>query len=105
MFKDFGLFDMVTVQVKDGDLQYKFILPGIEKQNITISITNHNLNVSTKEKTAFGEIFHYEDTWKYDKYFKIDQAKATLENGVLTITIPKKVQIPSKEEVNYIQIE
>ena len=103
MFDDFNIFDVVTVKMKDDNLLYQIILPGVKKEDISISVTANNLTVETKCKTAYGQTFKYSDSWKYGKLFKIDQAKANLENGVLTITIPKK-QIP-KQEINYITIE
>ena len=95
--------DWVTVNVDDNGVVYKAIIPGVDKKNISISVTNDKLKIETDEKTEFGTKFSYVDEYEYGKYYQIDNSKATLKNGVLTITIPKK-QL-SKQEVNYIKID
>lgn len=95
--------DLTSVKADKQFLEYKIIIPGVSKENIIISITNKKLFVKTKEKTAFGELYQFQDEWNYDKYFEVSKAKANLQDGVLTILIPRKQEQIEKE--NIINIE
>ena len=83
-------------------------MPGIKKENIKISVHDNELIIDGKqeeEKTDKNEtVYRYE---RYKGNYKrvislpetcdIDNVKATHENGVLTLEIPKKEPIPAKE--------
>lgn len=95
---NFVRFDTVSIDKQEGKLQYKFVLPGVDRNDITISITNNKLTVQTKQQAFFGQKFKYVDTYNYDANYKVQDAKAKLSNGILTITIPqKKVKEKSKQ--------
>ena len=53
-------------------MEYKFVIPGVDKQNIVVSVTNNRLTVETTEKTFYGEKFKYVDTLKYFENYNID---------------------------------
>lgn len=77
-------------------------LPGVEKQDVDISISDDELRV-VAEKKAEAEVsekdYHkrertykrFERMVKLPVAVKIEEAKARLDNGVLEITLPKEV--------------
>lgn len=93
----------VTVKVNEQSVVYKAIIPGVEKKDIAVSVTNEQLKIETKKETQFGNKFSYIDQYDYKHNYQIDNTKASYKNGVLTITIPKK-EIP-QQEINYIKID
>ncbi len=88
-------------------------LPGVDKQNVDISVTEDELRVvaETRKETETidkpGEIYHKRERsfTRFERIVKLpvaakgDQATAKLENGVLTITLPKEV-VTSRKRVN-----
>ena len=62
----------------------EFDVPGIPKENITISVENQVLTVEGKTETR-SKKFKVALRSKYD----LDSIKASLDNGVLYVTIPK----------------
>jgi HSP20 family molecular chaperone IbpA len=99
-----------------GDLAIvKADVPGIEPQNITIEVTNNSLSIKAKREeekeaktkdTYRKEIFRGESEIVTLLPFPVnaEQATATLQDGVVTIELPKtsqkitkKVTIPVKK--------
>jgi len=72
-------------------------LPGVDKKDIDISLDKQQLHISTKinlpnQKQIFGKILDSEHRFTYDLYRDIDTESITaaLEDGVLSITLPRK---------------
>lgn len=95
--------DIVKIKTNNKELKYTIILPGVQKSDINVTISNTKLSVETKENTAFGEKFIYNDEYNYSKKYLVEQATSTLVDGVLTITIPAR-EI-EKEKVRQITID
>lgn len=82
-------------------------LPGVEKQDVDISISDDELRV-VAEKKAETEVtekdYHkrertykrFERMVKLPMAVKIEEAKAKLESGVLEVTLPKEVVTAKK---------
>ncbi|MDM7912527.1 MAG: Hsp20/alpha crystallin family protein, partial [Methanotrichaceae archaeon] len=82
-------------------------LPGVEKQDVDISVSDDELRV-VAEKRAEKEVsekdYHkrertykkFERMVKLPVAVKIEEAKAKLANGVLEITLPKEVVTAKK---------
>lgn len=75
----------------ENSVQVEMILPGYTREELTITADNENMSVETNERFKDGK-------WKstFKRAFKIsdnlDSKKidASLENGILTINIPRK---------------
>jgi len=76
-------------------------LPGVEKRNLEIEVADAGIRILAKtakevEVRAKGWIRHERSGASYERFVALPQrvdpgaAKATLENGVLSVKIPKK---------------
>ncbi|KAI7726609.1 hypothetical protein M8C21_025183 [Ambrosia artemisiifolia] len=93
---------------------FKADLPGIKKEEVKVEVEDGNILQITGERNVEKE--DKNDTWhrverssgKFTRRFrlpenaKMDQVKAAMENGVLTITVPKEEV--KKPDVKSIQI-
>ncbi len=77
-------------------------LPGVEKQDVDISISDDELRVVAEKKaeTEVSEKDYHKRERTYKRFermvklpvaVKMEEAKARLENGVLEITLPKEI--------------
>lgn len=100
------------VHIKDNkeSITFKVELPGIDKKDVTLKVTDDRLIISGEKKsevkgendgTEYSEVKY----GKFERSFLIkkgeldtDNAKASVDNGVLTLTIPK-ISKESKEKV------
>ena len=94
---------LTDVSETDENVLVKMDLPGIPKENISIEVENNTLRVSgerTQEKKDDSEKFHRVER-SYSKFHQqlplpegVDPAsvKASFEDGVLHLTIPKPPQ-------------
>jgi len=83
-------------------------LPGVEKDNVDISLLENRLTISGKierDKEEKKENFYYSER-SYTSYSRTvdipckvnaDKIKAALKNGVLTVTLPKAEEVKSKK--------
>ncbi|MED6124033.1 hypothetical protein PIB30_055153 [Stylosanthes scabra] len=93
---------------------FKADLPGLKKEEVKVEIEEGRvLQISgerTKEKEDKGDTWHRMERssgrflrrFRLPENAKLDQVKASMENGVLTVTVPK--QEVKKPDVKPIQI-
>ena len=90
----------VDVIDRDDNILVKAELPGVDKNDINISIANNVLTLeatmSKEEKEEKAEYYRqeicrgsYQRSIALPAAVKEDEAKATFQNGVLELTIPK----------------
>lgn len=93
---------------------FKADLPGLKKEEVKVEVEDDRVLQISGERTRENE--EKNDTWhrverssgKFFRRFrlpdnaKMDQVKATMENGVLTVTVPKEEQ--KKPELKAIDI-
>lgn len=94
------LLPPVDVAESDGEITVKMAVPGVEKDQITISVDDHTLNVrgESKKETEEKKKNYYRQEIRYGSFARsvrlpaeVDAAKtaADLKNGMLKITLPK----------------
>lgn len=82
-------------------------LPGMEMKDINISVTDHTLQLRGERKEEHAENrdgYHVREvqygtfsrSFTLPSYVNPDEAKATYERGVLTITVPKQEKAKPK---------
>jgi len=90
----------VNVVDRDNEVYIKAELPGIDKDDIDISVTGNSVTIKAEtreeEKEEKGDYHHYEisqgsfsRTLSLPSEVDTDKAKARFKHGVLKLTIPK----------------
>lgn len=93
---------------KEDKLIAKVELPGVEKKDVKLSLTDNNLSIQgevKKDDETKNENYYYRERM-YGSYSRtislpaeIDKEKinAKFKNGILEITMPKKPEVQPKE--------
>ena len=91
-----------------SEIVVKAALPGVKPEDISVDITGETLTVkgeSKAEQEAKREDYLYQER-RYGSFsrsvvlpngLKSDKAEATMEDGVLTLTIPKAEEVKPKK--------
>jgi len=98
----------VDVYQTDNDVVVKATLPGVKPEDIDISVVDNCLTIKgemkTEEETKVGEYIHREQHHgAFCRQFtlpvpvQVDKAEARLQDGVLTLTIPKAEEVKPKQ--------
>jgi HSP20 family protein len=90
----------VEIYETDQDLVILAELPDFEKKDVNISFDGGQLKLSGERKVAEAEDrnYHRNERWygRFERSFQVPVAfdaaniKAQLQNGILTVTLPKK---------------
>ena len=109
LFEGFDLSPSVDIYEKKDDVVVKAELPGMDKKNIDIHLTDNSITISgekkREEKTEKKDYHRYESCFgSFTRSFTLpsevqaDQAKASFKNGVLKVTIPKTAEAKKKKQ-------
>lgn len=102
---------------KDHEYQLEAELPGFNKEDIKIDLKDDTLTISAShsenkdEKDSSGKYIRRERrSSSYQRSFHVEGLKpediiAQYRNGVLTVSLPKKEEIPQKEEPIRIEVK
>lgn len=106
------LLRRVPIEIKDADgqLNLRAEVPGFTAENLKVSVDPKFVTIKgeTESKEEKKEKDAYYSEWKSNKIFRTinlphrvipDQAKATVKDGILTITIPKGEDKPNEVKV------
>lgn len=120
-FSDFGASSsLMKTDIKETGNSYELTvdLPGVKKEDVKAELKNGYLNISAvsnrsnDEKNSDGNYIRRERyCGSYSRSFYVgeniteEDIKAKFDNGVLTLTVPKKENKPAVEEKKYIAIE
>jgi HSP20 family protein len=94
-----GSFPAVESYSKDGKLYLRAELPGVDPNDVQVSVTGETLTISGEKKASreveesdvsFRETTHgrFERSFALPEGVKGEQVKARYENGVLELTMP-----------------
>lgn len=98
----------IDVYDKKNEIVVKAELPGVEKENIDLTISENSLTIKAESKKdeEIKEEDYYSREIHYGTYSRTitlpaevdsSKAKATLKNGILEIVLPKKEEAKPKE--------
>ncbi len=101
---------LADVRETDDAVVVTMDLPGVDKQDVDITITDDELRVAAERKTeteVSEKDYHkqertyrmFERMVKLPVAVKIDEAKAKLADGVLEVTLPKEI-ITSRKRIS-----
>ncbi|NMB40902.1 MAG: Hsp20/alpha crystallin family protein [Firmicutes bacterium] len=93
---------------RKNEIVVKAELPGVEKENIKLSLTDNNLTIQgeVKKEEEIKEENYYCRERAYGSYARTlslpsdvdrDKVKAKFKDGILEITLPKKPETQPKE--------
>ena len=99
---------LLDLSETEDNITVKVDVPGVEKDDITLSINNNVLIIKGEkklEKESGGENFHRIERIYGNFYRSIelpvlvqsDKVSASFKNGVLEITLPKTAEVKPKE--------
>jgi HSP20 family protein len=103
-----GIVDLaLDMYETDSDVVVTMAVPGIAPEDLEISVTGHRLTVKGETKAEAGS---EGKDWvirerRYGKFMRsitlperaeADKAEAEFENGVLTLTVPKREEAKAK---------
>lgn len=103
--------DTFKLDIQDNDTEYKIEaeIPGVKKEDVEITLNDGKLNLSIKKDESSEEknkrYIHRERKFcKMSRSILLADAKdegiqAKLEEGVLTITIPKKDKVDTSKRI------
>jgi HSP20 family protein len=100
-------FLALDLQETDSDIVVKASLPGFKPEDLTVEISKGTLTIrgeSKEEREEKRGTWHLQErrygsvqrTFTLPTPVYEDEAKATLDDGVLTITVPKSERTPTR---------
>ena len=99
-----------NVEEDDKNYLIEMDMPGVKKEDLEIGIKENILSISAKRKKMMksenGEskeevISSYEQSFNIStKGIDVENIEANLNNGVLTITLPKKEEVKYEKKIN-----
>ena len=81
-------------EVRDGNLHLEFALPGLDKEDISVTSESNRLILDIKKSSNWT--LEGKSTYIVSDSFKLDETSAEMKNGILFITIPEKSTKGSK---------
>jgi len=108
---DSGFFPRVDIIEAEKELKINVELPGLKKEDVKLVVENGVLNISgsrekeTESKEELNilrsEIFHgsFNRSFQLSEEYDSENIKAEFENGILSISIGKKMVEEPKERV------
>ena len=103
----------VDVRDVDDSIIVTADMPGVEKEDVNITVSDDTLEISTESREEVSEEKDEEGFVRRERHYTgyyrrvplpgpVDDsnAKATLNNGVLEITLPKSEREESKNKIN-----
>jgi HSP20 family protein len=98
----------VDLYEEKDDIVVKAELPGIEKNNIEVNLTDHTLTIKgeKKKEEEIKEKNYYRAERSYGSFVRTlelprdvhtDKVKATFKNGILEVRLPKTEEAKAKE--------
>lgn len=104
--KDYCIVPPVDIYETDNEYVLKADMPGVPKENIEITFNNNELEINGKIDegyTSSDNLTYHEFTlYNYNRKFivsdkiNVEGINALLENGVLTVTLPKREEAKPK---------
>jgi HSP20 family protein len=98
----------VDVFEEKDDIVVKAEIPGMDKDNIEVNLTDHTLTIKgeKKKEEEIKEENYYRSERSHGLFFRTlelpkdvhaDKVKATFKNGVLEVRMPKTEEAKAKE--------
>lgn len=102
-----GSYPKVDIRDEEKQLTIEAEIPGLTKDQVSVEVVNNVLTIKgekkeKKEDEKKGEYVHRElkhssfaRSFSLNDNLEVDKINAKFENGVLTVTLPKKTPTPA----------
>jgi HSP20 family protein len=112
-WRSLGLAPAVDVYEDDKSVIVEAPLPGLDSQDVNVSVENDILTLEGKEqkKKEVDEKNYYMKEVRFGAFHRVvalptavdgDKAEATYEKGVLRVVIPKKTEPQRKKQIKVV---
>lgn len=81
-------------EVRDGNLHLEFALPGLDKEDISVTSESNRLILDIKKSSNWT--LEGKSSYIVSDSFNLDETSAEMKNGILFIAIPEKSTKGSK---------
>jgi HSP20 family protein len=109
LFEKVELSPSVDIYEEKDNIIVKAEIPGMEKKDIEVSLTDNSITISgdkkKEKKVEKKDYYHYESSFgSFSRSFSLpsevqtDKAKASFKGGVLKVTIPKTEEAKKKKK-------
>ncbi len=80
-----------TADIYEGEHDFQIVLdvPGVRKENVSVSVEQDTLTVTAERQIGHPEATRYKRVFSLPKSIELDKVSAALNNGVLTLSLPK----------------
>jgi len=93
-----------SVKDQEGVLHMTVDMPGVDEKDVEIQLKDHKIYISGNRKTKTSSYMIRQEAYLPDSY-DLENIKASLKNGVLTVSVmPKQLPEAKVEEVKKIPI-
>jgi HSP20 family protein len=100
-----AVYRSIDAHANESDSQFTLTmdLPGVKSDMLTVQVADGLLTVSADRPTANGSVVAYRQSYAVDENtVDVGEVKASLADGVLTLTLPKKeeakpIEVPVME--------
>lgn len=98
------IVDKISMTDEEDQVQIQVEIPGYEKDEVNVELVDNLLKISAqKEKEDTGGRYRgqFYQSFRLSKDFKSEEINASLENGLLTVRLPRSEKTkPRKIAVN-----
>ena len=86
---------------REGNESYDaiFHLPGLKKEAVALSVLNDELKITAKSPEDALVTIDYDKTFSLPEDANVEEVQAKLEDGILSVSIPKVTQVDNPERV------
>ncbi|MBC7080099.1 MAG: Hsp20/alpha crystallin family protein [Methanothrix sp.] len=97
LMEEMGEVPPVDIEERDDDFVITVDLPGVDKNDVEVTITEDGLRLKARRELKEGSYFLRERRGSFERIVtlpaevRVEEAKAKLKDGVLEIVVPKIV--------------
>jgi HSP20 family protein len=73
----------------EDDILVRFLVPGFNEKNLSVVIEEGRISIKGKREDEFSS-FNIDKSYPTPKKINLEKTKASIADGILTITFPKK---------------
>lgn len=86
-----GMEVQPTADIYEGEHDFQIVLdvPGVRKEDVTVSVEQATLTVTAERHVGHPEATRFKRVFFLPKSIELDKVSAALNNGVLTLSLPK----------------